>query len=123
MGIRDEEKKLIMKMHVIDHMYATAVQNGKDTNYDKIVAVANRLHRLETTLQRLAVDESCFPTYDAAKQERLEKLAGKIITEEIGCDYFTQRDPRGYCIRMYLTDQFGREWCNTWDGKITGLAW
>lgn len=123
MGIRDEAERLLRKMHVIDHMYATAVLNGKDTSYEKVVKVADRLHRIETTLGRLAEDQSNSPEYNEAKQERLEKLAKKILAKEIGCKCFTQRDPRGYCIRMYLTDRYGRAFYNTFDGETTGLAW
>lgn len=80
------------------------------------------MHRLEATLTRLAEDECNYPKYDAAKQERIEKLAEKLITENIGCDCYTQRDPRGFCIRMYLTESDGTPWYNTW-GKDVGLNW
>lgn len=111
------------KRQVIRMMSATAGRNGKNDNWYHIEAVANRLHRLEVRLGHLAEDECNYPEYDEAKQERLEKLAEKIIAEEIGCKCYTQRDPRGYAIRMYLTDETGAKWYNSWDGETTGLNW
>ena len=104
-------------------MYATAQQNGKNGTISDMIRTADRLHRIETTLSRLAEDECNYPVYDEAKQERLENLAKKIITDEIGCNSYTQRDPRGYCIRMYLHDEDGRRWANSWDGETSGLNW
>lgn len=106
------------RSRVIRYMYRTARANGKQISYGRVIAVADRLHRLEKTLERLAYDEACEPEYDMRKQERIEKLATKVVTEEIGCRVRMNRDPRGYCIRMYLQDYF-----NSWDGETTGLAW
>lgn len=111
------------KSAVIKHMIATATRNGKNFNTMVIYDLAARLHRLETTLNRLACDQCNYPEYDSAKQERIEKLAIKLITENLGCKCYTQRDPRGLCIRMYLVDDEGRPWFNSWDGETTGLNW
>lgn len=111
------------KRAVIKAMIATAAANNKNSDFFEVLNLANRLHRLEATLNRLACDECNYPVYDSAKQERLEKLAEKLITEKIGCRCYTQRDPRGYCIRMFLIDEFGRPWFNSWDGETTGLNW
>lgn len=113
----------IRKENIITAMCATAQANGKPADRLRMIDFANRLHRLETTLSRLAEDECNYPVYDEAKQNRIEKLAERLIRETLGCDCYTQRDPRGYCIRMYLIDEFGRKWFNTWDGETTGLAW
>lgn len=111
------------RARIIKAMYATAAANGKQPDLLQISATANRLHRIEATLERLAIDECCSDNYDSAKQERLEKLAKKIITDEIGCRCYTQRDPRGYTIRMYLIDENGRPFYNSWDGETAALAW
>lgn len=121
--MNEAEKRYERKESIIRNMYYTAVANGIKTTLDDMNRVAERLHRLETTLSRLAEDECNYPVYDSAKQERIEKLAERIIAERIGCKCYTQRDPRGYCIRMYLQDKEGHKWFNTWDGATTGLAW
>ena len=108
---------------VVRMMAATAAANGKDSNIIKMFDLARRLHRLEVTLSRLACDQCNYPEYDAAKQARLEKLALRLIDERIGCKAYTQRDPRGYCIRMYLQDETGRAWFNSWDGETAALNW
>lgn len=112
------------KTAVIRHMIDTAIYNGKKPENTMVIYdLAARLHRLETTLNRLACDQCNYPEYDSAKQERIEKLAEKLIAENIGCKCYTQRDPRGLCIRMYLVDDEGRPWFNSWDGETTGLNW
>lgn len=111
------------KRRILSAMCATAEANGNECKWYEMEATANRLHRIETTLSRLAEDQCNYPVYDAAKQERLEGLALKIISDAIGCKAYTQRDPRGYCIRMHLIDESGSKWYNTWDGETTGLAW
>lgn len=108
---------------IIGHMLTTARRNGKETNWLMMSQIADRLHRVETTLSRLAEDECNYSTYDKRKQESREKFAEDLISKEIGCKCYTQRDPRGYCIRMYLVDENGNKWFNTWDGETTGLAW
>ena len=111
------------KNAVIRFMAATALANGKPGKITDFVRLAERLHRLEATLSRLAEDECNYPVYDAEKQERIEKLAKKLIASQIGCECYTQRDPRGYCIRMYLQDETGRPWFNNFDGETTCLNW
>ena len=111
------------KHRVIHYMLTTAKHNGKDISFVDVMSLANRLHRLEATLSRLAEDQCCCEKYDSAKQERLEKLAENLIHENLGCRCYTQRDPRGFAIRMYLVDEDGRKWFNTGDGETTGLNW
>lgn len=111
------------RVMIIRRMCSTAMHNGKECSYPQMARLADRLHRIETTLQRLAVDQCMYDTYDWAKQERLERLAESLIRENIGCRCYTQRDPRGYAIRMYLVDEGGRKWNNVFDGETTGLAW
>jgi len=108
---------------VVRFMVATAAANGKNADYLHIFDLAKRLHRLESTLSRLACDQCNYPVYDAAKQSRLEALAVRLISDNIGCKCYTQRDPRGFCIRLYLQDEDGRPWFNSWDGETTGLNW
>lgn len=121
--MNEQQRKYNEKRKIVSAMCATAESNGNDLKWYEMEAVADRLHRIETTLSRLAEEQCSFPEYDEAKQERLEKLALKIIDETIGCEAYTQRDPRGFCIRMKLIDYEGNKWFNTWDGETTGLAW
>lgn len=116
---RDREHKY----RVIKAMCSTARAHGKNDDMLDMINFAERLHRLETTLHRLAEDECNYPVYDEAKQERIEKLAERLIKETLGCDCYTQRDPRGFCIRMYLVGDNGMKWVNTWDGETSGLDW
>lgn len=108
---------------VVRAMYETAKRNGKNPDFIEIYNTATRLHRLEVTLERLAVDECCSEEYDAEKQARLEQLAARIISEKIGAKCYTQRDPRGHAIRMYLIDKDGHPFVNSWDGETAALAW
>ena len=121
MGLTKEAMR--RKDRIITMMCSTAEANGKDGGRLAMIYFAERLHRLESTLSRLAEDQCCCENYDWKKQERIEKLAEKLITDTLGCKCYTQRDPRGYCIRMYLVDENGRKWHNSWDGETTGLAW
>lgn len=118
-----EEMRIRRKYRIIDFMRSTARHNGKELSYSEAVAFANRLHRLEATLSRLAEDQCNRPVYDEAKQERIENLAERLITETLGCKCYTQRDPRGFAIRMYLVDEDGNKYFNSWDGETTGLDW
>lgn len=113
----------INKGLVIKAMQATAAANGKPADFSTISRIADRLHRIESTLSRLACDACNYPVYDSAKQERLEKLAVQIIKKDLGAESYTQRDPRGFIIRMYLQDDTGRPWFNSWDGETVGLDW
>lgn len=120
---KEEQDRRASKITIINMMRATASHNGNPvTDFE---ALANRLHRLETTLGRLAEIGCCrdMSAFEEAKQERLENLAERLVRENLGCDCYTQRDPRGYAIRMYLTDEEGNKWFNMWDGETTGLAW
>ena len=112
------------RAQVCIHMHDTAIRNGKTISYTEICDLASRLHRMETTLTRLAEDECNYGSgnYAEEKQERIENLAEKLIKENIGCECYTQRDPRGFCIRMYLFDKDGNNWYNTWGGDV-GLNW
>ena len=110
------KKELENKQNLLKAVIRTAADNGKNADALHIINVLSRLHRLETTLSRLAVDQCMHPVYDAAKQERLETLAEKIIADNIGCECYTQRDPRGMIIRMYLKD-----FTNSWDGQTSGF--
>lgn len=111
------------KSRVIRWMCSTAIRNGRPHTFYSMTDVADRLHKIETTLSRLAEEECEYEHYDSVKQESREKKALEIITKEIGCKAYTQRDPRGYCIRMYLVDDNGDPVYNSWDGETTGLAW
>lgn len=106
------------KVQIVDAIMRTANNNGKNIDRDEAEYIADRLHRYEATLSRLAEQQCTFPVYNAAKQERTEKRAVEFITENIGCKCHTQRDPRGFTVRLYLDNYF-----NTWDGETTGMDW
>ena len=116
-------RQMEAKEWVIEMMRSTAHCNGKNDTYLEMRHFAERLHRLEATLHRLAEEECMSETYDQAKQIRIEKLAENLIREHIGCECYTQRDPRGCAIRMYLVDWEGNKRFNTFDGETTALAW
>lgn len=84
---------------------------------------AEYIHRCEATLSRLAEDQCNYPVYDEAKQERTEKRVEKYIMENIGCKCHTQRDPRGFCVRLHLKDKSTDNFFNTWDGETSGCNW
>jgi hypothetical protein len=107
----------------ISMLMSTATHHGKEIEYTQARNIADWLHRCETTLSRLAEDECNYPKYDEAKQERTEKRVEETIAETIGCKCYTQRDPRGYCIRLYLVNDQGMPWFNTWDGETSGCNW
>ena len=104
---------------IIDAMCRTAADNGKLDEKFHMTWIANRLHRIEVTLSRLA-EEDCSSILSKAyeaKRNRLEWLAEKLIKENIGCKCYIQRDPRGYAIRMYLNG-----YSNQFDGTVA-LMW
>lgn len=104
---------------IIDAMCRTAADNGKLDEKLHMTWIAGRLHRIETTLSRLAEEDcsSILSKADVAKQNRLEWLAENLIKENIGCKCYIQRDPRGYAIRMYLNG-----YSNQFDGTAA-LMW
>lgn len=111
------------KDRFISMLMNTATHYGKELGYLGALDVANWLHRCETTLSRLAEEECEYEHYDEKKQERTEQRVEKAIAEWIGCRCYTQRDPRGYCIRLYLVNSEGMPWANTWDGETSGCNW
>lgn len=90
--------------------YAEA--HGKELTYLQAIDAANYIHRTETTLLRLAEMECDSYFYNLywkdgvnPKQKRAEKRIVKFITETIGCKCYTQRDPRGFAVHLYLKDE------------------
>ena len=107
----------------VSMLKSTAHHYGKEMTYLEAISFAEWLHRCEATLGRLAEDECCCERYDEVKQERTEKRVERAIAERIGCDCYTQRDPRGYCVRLYLVNSEGMPWHNSWDGETSGCNW
>ena len=106
------------KTNVLLAVLRTAENNGHDFSINEGVDIIDYIHRSETTLCRLAEDQCNYPQYDEAKQDRTEKRIEKYIADVIGCKCYTQRDPRGYCVRLYLDD-----FHNVFDGETTGMNW
>lgn len=118
------------KERFVSAILAAAEANGKELSYLEAIAAAEYIHRNETTLSRLAEMEcdSFYYNYfwkDGVnpKQERAEKRIEKYIRETIGCKVHTQRDPRGYCVRLYLKCPETGYFYNTWDGETSAANW
>lgn len=108
----------------------TAQANGKKMTYPQALGAAEYIHRVEATLSRLAEMECDGYWYNVywkngvyPKQERAEARILKYIRENIGCNCFTQRDPRGFCVRLHLKNEATGYFCNTWDGETSGANW
>lgn len=117
------KQQLVNRDNFINRLISTATHHGKELGYLEAINFADWLHRCETTLNRLALDECETDKYDRAKQERTEKRVEKAIAEKVGCKCYTQRDPRGYCIRLYLVNDQGMPWANSWDCETSGCNW
>lgn len=109
---------------------AASQANGKELSYLEAVSAAEYIRRNETTLSRLAEMECDSYFYNRywkdgvnPKQERTEERIEKYIRETIGCKVHTQRDPRGYCIRLYLKIPETNYFYNTWDGETSAINW
>ena len=57
------------------------------------------------------------------KQEHIEKLTLAYIEKHIGCKAYTQRDPRGIMIRLYLNIPETNYFHNNFDGETSGVTW
>lgn len=108
----------------------TANANGKEMDYLQAVRAAEYIHRVEATLSRLAdmeCDEYYYNHYWKnginPKQERAEERIEKYIRETIGCECCIQRDPRGYCVRLYLKNEATGFFYNSWDGETSAANW
>ena len=117
------KQQLVNRDKFISRLMDTAAHHGKELHYLEAINFADWLHRCETTLSRLATDECETDKYDFKKQERTEKRVEEAIAERIGCKCYTQRDPRGFCIRLYLVNDQGMIWANSWDGETSGCNW
>lgn len=124
------KKQFRNKERFITAIMAAAEANGKELSYLEAIGVAEYIHRNETTLSRIAEMECSEQSYNRywkdgvnPKQERAEKRIEKYIRETIGCEVYTQRDPRGYCIRLYLKRPETGYFYNTWDGETSAADW
>ena len=109
---------------------AAAEANGKELSYIGAIGAAEYIHRNEATLSRLAEMECDSLFYDLywkdgvnPKQERTEKRIEKFIRKTIGCEVHTQRDPRGYCVRLHIKYPETNYFYNTWDGETSAANW
>lgn len=114
----------------VSAIMAAVEANGKVLSYMDAIGAAEYIHRNETTLSRLAEMEGSEYAYNLywkdgvnPKQERAEKRIKKYIRDVIGCKVYTQRDPRGYCIRLYLKCPETGFFYNTWDGETSATNW
>lgn len=116
------KKDLINQNQVVHAMMCAAAENNRGpVFYEEMLKVAKRLHRIETTLRRLAImqcSDRRFGQAEKARFQRLEALALRIFHEATGCDCHCQNDPRGAIIRMHLPKFY-----NSWDGETTILNW
>ena len=56
-------------------------------------------------------------------QEKLENDIIDYIKRNIGCECYTQRDPRGIAVRLYLNIPENNYYCNCFDGETSGITW
>ena len=120
-------ESLIRRERFTHYMIATAEKNGKDVDFLEMLNFSDWLHRCEVTLSRLAEQQCCDPYFEGSKaqqkQERTENRVEKAIKEKIGCNCYTQRDPRGCMIRLYLVDYEGKKAFNNFDGETCCINW
>lgn len=57
------------------------------------------------------------------EQEKYERHIEDYIKRMIGCKCYTQRDPRGIIIRLYLNTPENHYYSNSWDGETSGVTW
>ena len=124
------KNQIAAKQRFISAILAYADAHEKELSHMDAIAAADYIHRNQTTLSRLAEMECDYYFYNLywkngvnPKQERTEKRIEKYIRETIGCNVHTQRDPRGYCIRLYLKCPETGYFYNTWDGETTAANW
>ena len=118
------------KERFVNAILAAARANRKELDYLGAVGAAEYIHRNEATLSRLADMECDSRFYNLywkdgvnLKQERAEKRIEKYIRETIGCECYTQRDPRGYCVRLYLKMPETGNFYNVFDGETSAANW
>ena len=118
------------KARFVSAILAAAEANGKELSYMDAIRAADYIHRNEATLSRLAEEEASEYLYNLywkdgvnPKQERAEKRIEKYIRDVIGCDVHTQRDPRGYCVRLHIKYPETNYFYNTWDGETSAANW
>ena len=123
---QDARNKDMVTNAIMKYMNA----NGKEATLLDAIKIAEYIHRAESTLSRLAEMECDSYFYGIywkdgvnPKQERTEERIEKYIKETIGCDCYTQRDPRGYCVRLKLKCDATENFFNSWDGETTAMNW
>lgn len=104
--------------------------NNKPATISDIKKLTRYLTMQENRLQRLAnmsCDSKCHAKYWKngvnPEQEKLEQLTLKYIKKYIGCEAYTQRDPRGMIIRLYLNVPATNYFHNNFDGETSGVNW
>ena len=83
-------------------------------------------HKLQK-LAAMATDGTYYKKYWIngvnPEQEKYEKHIIEYIKNMIGCECYTQRDPRGLIIRLYLNTPENNYFYNSWDGETSGINW
>lgn len=113
------------KNKYVQALQAIAEENGKTLDILQAIKAAEYIHRAETSLSNLANMEcgdereyNYFMRYYKDKRERTEKRVEKYIRDTIGAECYTQRDPRGFCVRIYT-----KKYWNVFDGETMAANW
>lgn len=103
---------------------------GKDSSIENVKRISRYLATRERQLSRLATMECDGKFYNKywkngvnPEQEHLEALTLKFIATNIGCKAYTQRDPRGMQVRLYLKTPETHYYFNNFDGETSGVNW
>jgi len=103
---------------------------GKDESLSNAKRISRYLATREGQLKRLAVMQCDGKFYNKywkngvnPEQEHLEALTLAFIKKNIGCDAYTQRDPRGMMVRLQLKTPATHNYYNNFDGETSGVDW
>lgn len=123
---QDLRNKEIFKQHLATIMRL----NKKPCSEEILNKICKYLVTQEHKLNHIACmrdDETYYKMFWKnginSKQEHLEKLTLAYIEKYIGCKAYTQRDPRGMMIRLYLNIPETNYFHNNFDGETSGVSW
>lgn len=126
----DEMRQRRTNVETAIQKYIKYYGKGRPYDEDTVQTIVRYLITQENRLCRIAEDECDENLYNKywidgvnPEQERLEKLTVAYIEKHIGCKCYTQRDPRGMMIRLYLNKAKTGYFSNSWDGETTGINW
>ena len=118
------------RMIIAEKVMQFANAHGKEMDMVQALNVVDYIHRYETTLSRINEIECDEYWYKRLwkngvypKQERAEERIEKYVRETIGCEVETNRDPRGFAVKLKIKCSENNSFFNVWDGESTGMDW